>query len=293
MLKKINKNDKITIGGNMENKIIKYVISFLLCIILFISEIILLLQFNLSKGINKQDVIKIIDNINIEDEIKELDGYDELEETLEPELLQEIVNSEELNAYVKENAKGIYLKLAYGELTYYSSNQELKEYINNKIEELQELNEITEEEKNNILNIVDEMTTKVENDIKDIRNVDNSFNIIQKFMSSRTTTYLLLTTVLLSVGIILLNKSKMGFLFTGLPTIIAGVLLLILELALTEKINATGIDKRVIYVVNTYLPSIIKTLRKSSIIMTSIGFIECALYTILNYQETGSEDAKI
>jgi hypothetical protein len=27
--------------------------------------------------------------------------------------------------------------------------------------------------------------------------------------------------------------------------------------------------------------------------MFSIGFIECALYTILNYQETGSENAEI
>ena len=43
--------------------------------------------------------------------------------------LKEIVNSEELNLYVKENAKGIYLKLIYGENTYYASNQELKEYI--------------------------------------------------------------------------------------------------------------------------------------------------------------------
>ena len=277
----------------MENKIIKYVISFLLCIILFVSEIILLIQFNLSKGIRKQDVIRIIDNINIEDEIKELDKYDELEQTLKPEILKEIINSEELNAYVKENAKGIYLKLIYGEKTYYASNQELKEYVNNKIGQLEEINEITEEEKNNLLIIIDEITTEVENNIEEISNIDNSFNIIQKFMSNRTTTYLLLTTILLTAGIILLNKDKTGYIFTGLPTIITGVLFLILELALTEKINATGIDRRIIYVVNTYLPNIIKTLGKSSIIMTLIGFAECALYTILNYQETGSENAEI
>ena len=287
------KNDKITIGGNMENKIIKYVINFLLCIILFVSEIILLIQFNLSKGIRKQDVIKIIDNINIEDEIKELDKYDKLEQTLKPEILKEIINSEELNAYVKENAKGIYLKLIYGEKTYYASNQELKEYVNNKIGQLEEINEIKEEEKNNLLSIIDEITTEVENNIEEISNIDNNFNIIQKFMSNRTTVYLLLTTILLTAGIILLNKSKTGYIFTGLPTIITGVIFLILELALTEKINATGIDRRVIYAVNTYLPNIIKTLRKSSIIMTSIGFIECALYTILNYQELGSENAEI
>ena len=277
----------------MENKIIKYVISFFLCLILFISEIILLIQFNLSKGIKRQDVTKIIDNINIEDEIKELDRYDELEQSLDPEILKEIVNSEELNLYVKENAKGIYLKLIYGENTYYASNQELKEYINNKIESLQELNKITETEKDNLLSIIDEITTEVENNIEEISNIDNNLNIIQKFMSNKTTTYLLLITVFISLGIILINKSKTGFLFTGLPTIIVGVIFLILELSLAGKINATGIDERIIYVVNTHLPNILKTLKKSSIIMSSIGFIECALYTILNYQETGSENAEI
>lgn len=277
----------------MENKIIKYVISFFLCLILFISEIILLIQFNLSKGIKRQDVTKIIDNINIEDEIKELDRYDELEQSLDPEILKEIVNSEELNLYVKENAKGIYLKLIYGENTYYASNQELKEYINNKIESLQELNKITETEKDNLLSIIDEITTEVENNIEEISNMDNNLNIIQKFMSNKTTTYLLLITVFISLGIILINKSKTGFLFTGLPTIIVGVIFLILELSLAGKINATGIDERIIYVVNTHLPNILKTLKKSSIIMFSIGFIECALYTILNYQETGSENAEI
>ena len=123
--------------------------------------------------------------------------------------------------------------------------------------------------------------------------MDNNLNIIQKFMSNKTTTYLLLITVFISLGIILINKSKTGFLFTGLPTIIVGVIFLILELSLAGKINATGIDERIIYVVNTHLPNILKTLKKSSIIMFSIGFIECALYTILNYQETGSENAEI
>lgn len=292
-MKKIIINDKIIIGGNVENKIIKYVISFILCIILFISEMILLIQFNLSKGIRKQDVIKIIDNVNIEDEIKELDNYDELEKKLNPEILKEIVNSNELNTYVKENAKRIYLKLIYGESFNYASNQELKEYIKNRIEQLQELNEITEEEKIDILNIIDEITKQVENDVEQISNIDNNFNIIEKFMSNKTTSYLLLIVVLLSVGIILINKSKTGFAFTGLPTIITGVLFLILELSLTRKINATGIDRRIIYSVNTYLPNMISTLKKSSIIMTLIGFAECAIYTILNYQETGSENGEI
>lgn len=277
----------------MQDKIIKYIVSFILATVLFISQIALLAQFNLSKGIKKQDVIKIIDNLNIEDEIKQIDEYEKLEKTLKPEVLTEIIMSEELNTYVKENAKGVYLKLIYGEETYYASNQELTEYINNKIEQQYELNEITENEKIDLLNIINEMINKTENDIEEISNIDNNLNIIQKIMSNKTTNYLILITVLLTLGIILINKSKEGFIFAGLPTLITGVLFLILELSLAEKINATGIDKRIIYSVNKYLPHLIKTLERSSITMTVIGFIECALYTILNYQEVGNKNGEI
>ena len=276
----------------MEDKIFKYVISFILCVILFVSETLLLIQYNVSKGIRKEDVIKIIDNVNLEDEIKELNSYDKLEEKLNREVLNEIINSDELNRYVKENAKSIYLKTIYGEKVNYISNEELKLYINNKVEQLEELNEITETDKIEILNIVDEVTKEVENGIEETSKIEN-MNIIEKIMSNKTTTYILLITIFISATIILINKSKTGLIFAGLPTIITGVLFLILELTLTRKINATGIDRRVIYAVNNYLPNMIKTLKKSSIIMTSIGFIECALYTILNYQEVGNKDGKI
>lgn len=276
----------------MEDKIFKYVISFILCVILFVSETLLLIQYNVSKGIRKEDVIKIIDNVNLEDEIKELNSYDKLEEKLNREVLNEIINSDELNRYVKENAKSIYLKTIYGEKVNYISNEELKLYINNKVEQLEELNEITETDKIEILNIVDEITKEVENGIEETSNIDN-LNIIAKIMSNKTTTYILLITIFISATIILINKSKTGLIFAGLPTIITGVLFLILELTLTRKINSTGIDRRVIYAVNNYLPNMIKTLKKSSIIMTSIGFIECALYTILNYQEVGNKDGEI
>jgi len=276
----------------MEDKIFKYVISFILCVILFVSETLLLIQYNVSKGIRKEDVIKIIDNVNLEDEIKELNSYDKLEEKLNREVLNEIINSDELNRYVKENAKSIYLKTIYGEKVNYISNEELKLYINNKVEQLEELNEITETDKIEILNIVDEITKEVENGIEETSKIEN-MNIIEKLMSNKTTTYILLITIFISATIILINKSKTGLIFAGLPTIITGVLFLILELTLTRKINSTGIDRRVIYAVNNYLPNMIKTLKKSSIIMTSIGFIECALYTILNYQEVGNKDGEI
>lgn len=276
----------------MENKIFKYVISFILCIVLFIVELLFMLQYNISKGIRKQDVIKIIDNVNIEDEFEKLDNYDELEDILGRETLKEIANSEELNKYFKENAKSIYLNLIYGEQNNYSGNLELKEYINNKIDALFELNKITEEQKKEATEIMNKTIQEIEDNIETTNKVD-TLHIIEKIMSSKTTTYLLFITILLTAGIILINKSKTGLIFTGLPTIIVGVLFLILELGLTQKINATGIDEDVMYIINNYLPNLINTLKKTSIMMTIIGFVECAIYTVLNYQEVGSNNGEI
>ena len=276
----------------MENKIFKYVISFILCIVLFIAELLFMLQYNISKGIRKQDVIKIIDNVNIEDEFEKLDNYDELEDILGRETLKEIANSEELNKYFKENAKSIYLNLIYGEQNNYSGSLELKEYINNKIDALFELNKITEEQKKEATETMNKTIQEIEDNIETTNKVD-TLHIIEKIMSSKTTTYLLFTTILLTAGIILINKSKTGLIFTGLPTIIVGVLFLILELGLTQKINATGIDEDVMYIINNYLPNLINTLKKTSIMMTIIGFVECALYTVLNYQEVGSNNGEI
>ena len=85
----------------MENKIIKYLISFILSIALLIAEIILMVQFNISRGITKKDINKIIDNINIENEIIDARDYKELEEQINPEVLGQIIRSEELNNYIK------------------------------------------------------------------------------------------------------------------------------------------------------------------------------------------------
>ena len=273
----------------MNDKITVYVISFILCIVLFISEIFLLIQYNTVKGIRKQDLINIIDNINIEDEIKKLDNYQKLEQKLHPEVLNEIINSTELNTYIKENIKSIYLKIIYGENLEYTNNIELKKYINDRINELQE---ISEPDKIEILNIFDQIIEEIENTVEETSNMSN-INIIEKFMTNKTTTYILIITIIISLGILLINKSKTGLIFIGLPTIITGVIFIILELILTQKINITGIDRRVLYAANTYLPNLAKTLKKSSMIMTTIGFIECALYTVLNYQEKGNEDGKI
>lgn len=272
----------------MENKIIKYLFSFILTIILFISEIFLMVQFNISRGITKEDMNRIIDNVNIENEIIETKEYKELEDQINPELLGQIIESEELSNYIKENAKALYSNILYNENNNYINSEELKQFVNNVILEQQELTGITDEDIELINKKIDEMTKEIEKSIGEVEEYKSDLKIISTFLSKKTTTYILGITVLIGATIILINRSKDGYIFVGVTSIIVGVIFLILWLSLSRAINTTGIDEDVIRYVSIYLPNLLKTLKQSSIIMTIIGAIGCITYTVLHYQEVQS-----
>lgn len=272
----------------MENKIIKYLFSFILTIILFISEIFLMVQFNISRGITKEDMNRIIDNVNIENEIIETKEYKELEDQINPELLGQIIESEELSNYIKENAKALYSNILYNENNNYINSEELKQFVNNVILEQQELIGITDEDIELINKKIDEMTKEIEKSIGEVEEYKSDLKIISTFLSKKTTTYILGITVLIGAAIILINRSKDGYIFVGVTSIIVGVIFLILWLSLSRTINTTGIDEDVIRYVSIYLPNLLKTLKQSSIIMTIIGAIGCITYTVLHYQEVQS-----
>lgn len=272
----------------MENKIIKYLFSFILTIILFISEIFLMVQFNISRGITKEDMNRIIDNVNIENEIIETKEYKELEDQINPELLEQIIESEELSNYIKENTKALYSNILYNENNNYINSEELKQFVNNAILEQQELIGITDEDIELINKKIDEMTKEIEKSIGEVEEYKSDLKIISTFLSNKTTTYILGITVLIGAAIILINRSKDGYIFVGVTSIIVGVIFLILWLSLSRTINTTGIDEDVIRYVSIYLPNLLKTLKQSSIIMTIIGAIGCITYTVLHYQEVQS-----
>lgn len=269
----------------MENKIIKYLLSFILAIILFISELVLMIQFNLSRGITKNDINKIIDNVNIENKIIETKEYEKLENQINPEILQEIIESDELNNYVKSNIKLVYNNIIYNENNEYMGSEELKQFVNNVILEQQELVGITDEDIELINKNIDNMTKEIEQSIEEIKIIKGETKIISKFMEKKTTTYILGITILIGATIILINRSKDGYMFAGITTLIVGVIFFILWLSLSKTIITTGIDEEVIKYVSSYLPTLLKTLKKSSILMMIIGGIGCATYTILHYQE--------
>lgn len=269
------------------------IISIMLSIFLFITEMLFMTSYNISHGITQQNVINIIEQVNIKNELNGIDAYKNLKQEINREILDQIFTSQEVENYIKENAKAVYINILYKENMEYISSIELKEQVNNKIEILTEQNEITEEQKEKIMTIIDELTSTIDNQIENINNENEVLQIIIIIFSKKTTNYILIAVAIIALLIFTVNKSKSGYLWTGLPTIITGVLFLILALSIEGKLPETSIDIEIKNFIIKYLPSLIKTLKKSSIIMTSIGFIECALYTILNYQERSAQDGKI
>ena len=250
-------------------------------------------SYNISHGITKQNVISIIDQINIKKEIKKLDSYKKINQEINEEILDQIILSQELENYIKENEKSIYTNIMYKENMNYINSTELKEQLNNKIELLIEQNEITEEQKDKLLNLIEELTETIDEQIENINNNNEALTIIRVIFSKKTTKYISIAVLVIALLIFTVNKSASGYLWTGLPTIITGVLFLILVLAIEGKLPETSIDLEIKNFIIKYLPSLIKTIKTSSIIMLLVGFIECALYTILNYQERSAQDGKI
>lgn len=268
------------------------IISFILCIILFVTEILFMTLFNISHGITKTEITNIIEQADIKEELKEIEEYQELKKEINSELLDELVASQEVENYVKGNIKALYLNTIYNENMNYISSIELKEQLNNKIDILIDLNQVTPEQKDKIINVLDEMTTTIDEQIE-ITNENTFIYFIKTLVNKKISNYILIGIALISLLIMIINKSKAGYLWVGLPTIITGVLFLILVLGIEGKIPETGIDVEIKNFIIKYLPELLKTLKKSSIIMTTIGFIGCALYTILNYQERSAQDGKI
>lgn len=277
----------------MDNKIIKYIISIPLCVTLMTVELLLLVQYNISNGIRKSDVLNIIDNIDIVEQIEDQEEYRELENILGNAALKEIINSDEVSSYIRESAKRIYLNTVHGERNISLSKQELTEYIENKAVSLQEENKLSEKNKREVIRLFNEIADKMANDINDTASFSANNNIIPKLLSKKTTTCLVLAVVFISALIMLINQNKNGLLFPGITTLIVGTLFFILQLSLTRKIHATGIDDEIIELIKDYLPNFVRTLRKSSLMMMIIGGIECGLYTVLNYQEMGSSNGEI
>lgn len=268
------------------------IISFILCIILFISEMLFMTLLSIKKGITKEEIINIIEQVNIKQEIEEIETYKELQQKIDKEILDQLITSQEVEQYIKGNAKAIYLNTIYGEELEYVNSAELKNQLNNKADILIENQKITIEQKTQIINTLNEITKNIDEQIENVKQQKEQIQILKTFIY-KTTNYALICALGISIALIIINKSKIGYLYAGMPTIITGVLFLILVLGLEGRMSEISLDIETQNFIIKYLPHLLKTIKKTSIIMTFLGLIECTLYKILNYQERSVQNGEI
>lgn len=272
----------------MNQKIITSTMSFILCIALFILEIAYLILFNVSRGINKNGITKLIDNIDIKEELKRVEAYNDL--NVDNKVLEDIFNSKEVEEYVKENIKAFYLNICYNENRPYIESDKLREYVNTKIEKQQEEYGITEENLENILNITDEIIEKVETELNEKNISKEETKIVREILSKKPSDYILIGIIIVSIIILSINKSYEGLIWLALPTLISGGLFFLLALSVDGTINTVDIDINIYEFINSYFKTLLKTIKVSSITFLFTGMIESISYVILKFRKSGENN---
>ena len=259
------------------------IMSSILSIILIIAEIILLIQVNISTGIKKETVENMIDDINIKKELKNQEEYKELNR-INPIITDEIITSDEFEIYFKENLKAVYKNIIYNEKNEYIKSDNLKIYINQKIEEF-ESEEFTEEDKELMLDKTNSIIHELDNAIEEIQKNDISGNILSIIMSKTASYILLLGTVFIAGLIIIINRTKESLLWVGVPTIISGILFYILSIEI--KINAPLGTFRLL------LNDITKTLKTTGTTTIIIGLLTIIIYIIQTIKKESEQNGTI
>lgn len=264
------------------------IISFFICIVLFVTEMIYLTLYNVNNIATKKNIIELIDNINVKKELIKTDKYNEVTN----EVFDEIFDTEEIEIYIKENMKAIYLNTLYNENKEYVSSDNVKNKINDKLEVLVTENKITELQKEDIMKSTNDIIKEIDNNIEEANNNDLGKKIMQIIISKKTTHYILMGVIVLSSLIYLVNRDEKTLIWTGIPTLTSGLLFVLLALSLLGKIDAIDMNINIDIngTLNPFFDKITNSLKTSGLVMSFIGTIELIGYTILKYKKIESDE---
>ena len=264
------------------------IISFFICIALFVTEMIYLTLYNVNNIATKKNIIELIDNINVKKELIKTDKYNEVTN----EVFDEIFDTEEIEIYLKENMKAIYLNTLYNENKEYVSSDNVKNKINDKLEVLVTENKITELQKEDIMKSTNNIIKEIDNNIEEANNNDLGKKIMQIIISKKTTHYILMGVIVLSSLIYLVNRDEKTLIWTGIPTLTSGLLFVLLALSLLGKIDAIDMNINIDIngTLNPFFDKITNSLKTSGLVMSFIGTIELIGYTILKYKKIESDE---
>lgn len=266
----------------MGKKIIISFISVIFSIIIFAGSVAFLSLYDISHGIKKENILEIIDDVDIEEELKQFEVYNKLEKE-DKKLIRTVFENEEIETCIKETVGNIYVGIIYDEKINIEE-EKLTKLINNKIEEIQEKYGMTEENIETIKNITKQIEKEI-NEIEKIR-VEHAPQIdaIKLIFSKKASYYPLILVIVLSAVVILINEKYKGLIWASIPVIVSGALFLLISLSIDGTIR---IDGSVSSLAMESMDNLIKTIKISSIVYIVIGVIEIGIYEISKLKENG------
>lgn len=265
----------------MGKKIIIAFISFLLSVGIFVGSVVFLSLYDISHGIKKQNVIEIVDEMEIEEELKQFEVYNKLGKDKQ-KIIRKLFEDESVEGYIKETIKNIYIGIIYDE-EINIEDESLTMIVDKKLEQEIEKYGMTEED----IEIVKNITNQLEKDIKEIKQLELNkkpeIQIIRALFSKKTAYYALAFAIVLSIAVIAISEKYTGLIWSSVPVIASGALFLLLSLSMDGTIQIEG---SISLALETIDP-LIKTIKISSIAYLAVGAIEIIIYEMLKLKENG------
>jgi hypothetical protein len=265
----------------MGKKIITAFISLLLSVGIFVGSIVFLSLYDISHGIKKQNIIEIVDEMEIEEELKQFEVYNKLGKDKQ-KIITKVFEDESVEGYIKETIKNIYIGIIYDE-EMNIEEENLTMIVDKKLEQDIEKYGMTEED----IEIIKNITNQIEKDIKEIKQLEldkkPEIQIIRTLFSKKTAYYALALAIVLSIAVIAINEKHTGLIWSSVPVIASGALFLLLSLSMDGTIQIEG---NISLALETIEP-LIKTIKISSIVYIVIGIIEIGIYEISKLKENG------
>lgn len=274
-------------GDDMNNKFFVSCISFICCVLLFFMEISFLLLFSVRNGIKKDSVVNIINDIPVINILKNFDAYNDLS-SFNSDLVFDVIESDEMNYFVKENLKVSYLNVFYGEDISYLSGTDV---LNFAVERAFSYYDSDDSSSIVFFDTIERLINEFEENVCDNQN-NNYFVVINTIFSSTTMNIFMILSVILVIFIILFNMSYDSLIWIGIPTFLSGIMILILTLLLCGTIDGVFLNANIIYYVTKFFGNLIIKMRFVSILFVSIGCCLIIVYYFIKKGYVGVYDGK-
>ena len=280
-------------------KILKNIFLIILILVLFISSCSLIILAPIKYAVNPDSINKVITNIDIETLVEENPEFHEtINKTLEPVLnetkklgvdektIMKIVNSKEIKGMMAGVTSNLIDYTLTGKEHELISIDQIKDLVNNAIDDINKSGyyEISNEDKENILNVVTKESSTIEEVIPDTNIIEENLpsstvdmlGSIRFIFGNKLIICLAIGVVISLIGIVILKWKEAKWLKCSSITIMVSSLIVLIG------VMAIRLGSKMLLKDNTYILTIIKSASKYNLALSLIVFV-IMLITIIVY----------